>query len=865
MKSFKSYSVLAIRLCAICLFVGIATLQIQAQCDGDAGTLETQLTASCDFEDITIIHNGDQFLEPEDVMQYVIHDGTSSDLGNVLGISSTPTFAYEVTYVPGESYATAAIVGNDDGTGNVDLGACFSMAAGPEIIFYEPIEIVCSPDIALSCFQTTVELACTTGGSGVYSYVWATGEISETIQVFMPGTYTVTVVDVVSGCQAEGLIVVFEDTNEPEINIDASESALSCEVTELDLTIEVLSMLPDVEFIWGQNGAVISTEQTITVTEAGVYCGTATDMVTGCESTTCYQVVFVDDGCGTIDGVVYRDGDFDCVMQSDDSLLPNQLVRAMSVTDTVYGYSDVDGHIEIFAPPGTYTIEALPNNTDFWAACPALDNVVLNPDQTSFIDFGLQPLVNCTDLNVDIGTPFLRRCFDNTYTVSYCNEGTTDATDVYVEVELPEFFFVEQSSLSFTIVDGIMTFEIGDLGVGQCGTITIIGELSCEADFGATYCATAQIFPNDPCVLSADWSGASLEILATCDVDEVKFEIINVGTGNMQTESSFIVIEDGVMLLSEPETFQLDVLESLELNYPANGSTYYINAMQVPNHPGNSMPSLVVEGCGTNADGAFSVGFVNAFPQNDSDGYISIDCDEAIGSYDPNDKRAYPRGYGDAHYIKENTELEYKIRFQNTGTDTAFTVRIEDALPPQLNIETLRTGASSHPYSVEILGADTLVFLFENIMLPDSNVNEVASHGFVKFKIEQQLDLPEGTTIENEAAIYFDFNEAVITNTAFHTIGDEFIETGTNTVAFPTLNLLIAPNPVTEQFKIDLEGVEFTNATLKITDINGRVIQEAHWSASSEIISMNKQAAGVYLYELVIDGVFARAGKIVKL
>ena len=48
------------------------------------------------------------------------------------------------------------------------------------------------------------------------------------------------------------------------------------------------------------------------------------------------------------------------------------------------------------------------------------------------------------------------------------------------------------------------------------------------------------------------------------------------------------------------------------------------------------------------------------------------------------------------------------------------------------------------------------VFLFDNIQLPDSNVNEVASHGWFSFNIHQKKDLSDGTLIENTASTSFD-------------------------------------------------------------------------------------------------------------
>ncbi|MEM9824801.1 MAG: T9SS type A sorting domain-containing protein, partial [Bacteroidota bacterium] len=111
---------------------------------------------------------------------------------------------------------------------------------------------------------------------------------------------------------------------------------------------------------------------------------------------------------------------------------------------------------------------------------------------------------------------------------------------------------------------------------------------------------------------------------------------------------------------------------------------------------------------------------------------------------------------------------------QNTGTDTAFNVVIRDAISEYLNPNSIRPGASSHPYTWGIAEDDVLFFNFENIMLPDSNINEPASHGFVKFKIKQELDNLPGTLIENSAGIYFDFNAPVITNTSVHQIEERF-------------------------------------------------------------------------------------------
>ena len=57
------------------------------------------------------------------------------------------------------------------------------------------------------------------------------------------------------------------------------------------------------------------------------------------------------------------------------------------------------------------------------------------------------------------------------------------------------------------------------------------------------------------------------------------------------------------------------------------------------------------------------------------------------GSYDPNDKtaRTSSRESNEIYYIDEDEWIDYTIRFQNTGTDTAFIVVITDTLPATLD------------------------------------------------------------------------------------------------------------------------------------------------------------------------------------
>ena len=142
-------------------------------------------------------------------------------------------------------------------------------------------------------------------------------------------------------------------------------------------------------------------------------------------------------------------------------------------------------------------------------------------------------------------------------------------------------------------------------------------------------------------------------------------------------------------------------------------------------------------------------------------------------SCDPNDKLISPKGCGPFGSIGRDEILVYKVRFQNTGTGPANDIIIRDELDSNLDISSLKITASSDPITrVEIIPDNALIITFENINLPDSASDPAGSQGFVVFSIKPKDGLPDGTIITNQAGIYFDRNDVVLTNTTLNTIRD---------------------------------------------------------------------------------------------
>ena len=695
-----------------------------------------------------------------------------------------------------------------------------------------------------------------TGGTPPYKYLWFNGTATSFITNLASGIYTVTVEDAIGCIQVETIVI-----SDPLV-IFCSQTGtdpLNCSNPIGTISLDCLGGVPPYTFLWSDG----NTTSVLQTPAPGTYSITVTD-ANGCTFVEDYTVVEEDTECGVIKGTISLDENTNCQFDNNETLVSGLLVEAIGVNN-YYGFSDENGEYIISAPPGQYTVSPILNE-DLWSICTD-DQVVTiaSPEDVVTADFIIEKLLDCPLMTVEISTPFLRRCFSGGYSIYYCNEGTVDATDATIEVMMDELIEITSTSIPVTdLGDGIYEFEIGDVAVGSCDYIFIGYNVSCEAVLGQTFCTEARIFPDDSCIENqAEWSGASISIGATCEGNEINVNIENVGIGDMNEVVEYIVIEDGVMSMSIPGELQLNSGEVYTFSLPANGSTYRVEVDQVSFHPGNSMPSVTIEACGTNGSGSFSTGFVNQFSQDEGDEFISIDCQEVVGSFDPNDKQGFPEGYSAEHFIERGQGLEYLIRFQNTGTDTAFTVRIEDVLSSNLDLSTIRLGAASHAFELDIVGSDTLNFIFNNIMLPDSNINEAASHGFVQFSIDQKAGLELGTVIENTADIYFDFNEPVRTNTVFHTLGEMFVLTKTQELFIPNLSVNVAPNPFSDKTVIQLEGYSSENIKLKLYNLNGQLLMEKNFDEDYLTLQKGALSAGMYFYKIEVGGILGATGKLI--
>lgn len=563
-----------------------------------------------------------------------------------------------------------------------------------------------------------------------------------------------------------------------------------------------------------------------------------------------------------IEGYINVDADADCSTLDAQEPLNNRIVVAESETNIYFTNTVADGHYIFFVDTGAYQVTVKNPNSIWWAYCE--DEISVSVPELFVSDtanFVALPRSYCPLMTVDVGIPNLRRCFNNEVYVEYCNQGTEPADSAWVDVMLDPYLTLVNASQPYeTLGANTIRFYVGDIPSGECNQLQLTVYANCDSTvLGQTHCVMAHGFPDTLCTIVPDWSGANIEAMVTCQDSILQFTLKNTGSAASQI-LDFIIFEDDIVLFSGQEDY--NIAEDVILNFPANGKTWRIESEQEPGHPFSNLALAFAEGCG----GFNSLGYITQFPVNGIQPSWHRMCVDNIGSYDPNDKQGFPTGTGDDHNIRPGQTIDYLIRFQNTGTDTAFTVEIHDTLSAFLDPSNIRPGASSHPYTWNLSGQGVISFTFNNIMLPDSNVNEPRSHGFVQFSITPYLDVPLGSVIENSAAIYFDFNEPVITNTTWHTIQKSPLTSSLQPE--PTTvstGLAVWPNPFSERTNIHVEKKTSGNLLLKIYDSRGTLVgQKTAFGPDIELHAKNLPT-GLYWAEVRdSQGKLVGNGKLVK-
>ena len=165
-------------------------------CTTDAGTMSAQLLSVCAGVKAQAQANQDLKPDPDDVVGFVLHDGSGPTLGKVFASNTSGAFAFQQGMVYGKMYYISRTLGNSSfGLPNpADL--CFSVAPGQPVIFFEKPAPQAGKD-TMVCGSTAFLEALKGQYDGQWSFVSGPGpavlgvanDPKTSVQVSTAGTY----------------------------------------------------------------------------------------------------------------------------------------------------------------------------------------------------------------------------------------------------------------------------------------------------------------------------------------------------------------------------------------------------------------------------------------------------------------------------------------------------------------------------------------------------------------------------------------------------------------------------------------------------------------------------------------------------
>lgn len=231
--------------------------------------------------------------------------------------------------------------------------------------------------------------------------------------------------------------------------------------------------------------------------------------------------------------------------------------------------------------------------------------------------------------------------------------------------------------------------------------------------------------------------------------------------------------------------------------------------------------------------------------------------EEVVAAYDPNDKTEIHGGQILISNFDNSDYLQYTIRFQNTGTANAINVRIVDILSELLDEQSIRMVSATHNYTLQRIN-NQLVWNFNNIQLKPKIQDEALSQGQLVFMIKPRTGFGPGTTISNQASIFFDTNPPIITEEAKTT----FVNALAN-LAFTGESWSILPNPADHLVEIELGQSPELLKNIEVADLLGKTVLRANgFKTKRQTLDVSGLSKGMYLLTITTQNELKQVKKL---
>lgn len=213
-----------------------------------------------------------------------------------------------------------------------------------------------------------------------------------------------------------------------------------------------------------------------------------------------------------------------------------------------------------------------------------------------------------------------------------------------------------------------------------------------------------------------------------------------------------------------------------------------------------------------------------------------------ISAYDPNEKQC------NTYEIEEGeSQLNYHIQFQNLGNDSAVNIHIVDTIDSKLPIQYIKMQgyAEAHQQKVTFKVRNrAIIWSFKEIYLPAKAIaGDEPSSGFITYNTFLAPGLKAGNVISNQASIYFDFQDAVVTNK----VETKIIKRTTPIPGGKNGDLVLFPNPAVND-KITVQFSPYLIKKVEVFDMAGqKLFTKDIQAAPSAQMDLPHLSQGIYI------------------
>jgi hypothetical protein len=153
---------------------------INCSCQSDAGTMSLTPITVCVGDSAHGNYNNNFFSDGNDILRFILFSNPLQPSTSIIAWNISPDFVFTAPMQAGVTYYIAAIAGNPDGMGQIDLNDfCLSVSQGVQVVFNNPPTATLGPDVTI-CAGKQVVVPIFMTGVPPYNLQWTANGVPQT-------------------------------------------------------------------------------------------------------------------------------------------------------------------------------------------------------------------------------------------------------------------------------------------------------------------------------------------------------------------------------------------------------------------------------------------------------------------------------------------------------------------------------------------------------------------------------------------------------------------------------------------------------------------------------------------------------------